>query len=914
MDRGFSISVCGNKSTTTTNNEKEYIVIRQVIRCKKCNEKIVKEKFEEHRQSNHPKPTVESGANENSTANPSATKDKEGTQNEDYRVKKTAIICPKDDCTGKFLRKESFLNHLGLYHHELLPKISSDLTTPIPKVVSDNNDEENDTSPSSEIPSPVVTTPLTTTSITVEPTQNNASDKKQSMEHSAAKGTNSHKGKIRGPYMKRKFSCAVCFKKFHNEEDLLLHAQIHLMHQCNFCNSICKNPSDTALHEIHNHGDFRTSEHPIPFGCPRCELKFQNANTYKAHFWKSHLNKPSSSFKCFHCHATFGNVEAFKNHVSLKACNYGSSLKSSDDGHKTTVTAEPQPGPSKRARNDEFVCSICKLQCSSFFALKSHVVSHDPNIEPCSDCPRLFKDKAQLEKHRNNYHVPEPTAVAAPAVGIKIVIIRRFCTYCKSQKVFKSIKDYEKHISKHENKPLLRKKKRLSHFHNKKCPVCKQFFRNLGSHMRAHFTQPNQEEADEENRENKVPGNNMNDKDLVTAEESEVPSNNEPAVEMEVDTELMSNADDEDDSSTKRSLADRVKLRQRRPSSHATLATVSNELEWENSEDEDDYTPTQRARKRSLRGTGRSGRNETKTDDENDDNFALPDYAAKGKKSKPMTVEETTLTAVNEEPSNEKGTVENQNVDNAPNNEVDNTRQPLVNINSTLSPRSESIVDKTFNKDDQSELVIQSAVIVNSSLPPKKRPHPPASLPPSVSDELDDNDSSCSTVILTNGNRPKTTNSTNIQLSSSDPPPNNETVQQNEMSPTEEVNSPPTDIKRESSDCVTSGNAKVKNWMENNDAASTSGKTQRNDDESADKAADKKPKVGQTLFTPHLAKRVSTFLCTLNLPGVKNPCANIVANNAKNIPLSSARPSTNNATNPAENITSPPSPEVITID
>ncbi|KAK6635186.1 hypothetical protein RUM44_000437 [Polyplax serrata] len=190
------------------------------------------------------------------------------------------------------------------------------------------------------------------------------------------------------------FTCSICNINFAKEPLLRNHMKIHPEEKrfsCAICGKKFRHSGSLTYHRRAAH----TGEKP--FQCNYCDQRFSLRSVQQIHERKVHtFEKP---YKCSFCFRMFNNSSSLTNHMYVHSqkklfeceeCGKHFSRNSNLDIHKKLHTGERK-----------FACDDCDKTYIQRYDLLKHKKIHDPKSKPffCKYCGNCFSQKKDAAKH-----------------------------------------------------------------------------------------------------------------------------------------------------------------------------------------------------------------------------------------------------------------------------------------------------------------------------------------------------------------------------------------------------------------------------------------------------------------------------------------------------------------------------------
>ncbi|XP_046399764.1 uncharacterized protein LOC124166299 isoform X2 [Ischnura elegans] len=196
------------------------------------------------------------------------------------------------------------------------------------------------------------------------------------------------------PSMVMQNVCSVCSQIFPTQEKLLRH-QVLANHNktwnCEECPAMFANSIQLQNHVLSQHPVKRTfvkKEHK----CNICGKVFSRSSRLNQHMSTYHLTAPVAPITCQLCGKYFASIEQLNMHK------------------KEHEIAPP------RGINSDLSCSVCRRVFSKRSRLKRHMILHESQSFPCSQCPKTFISEELLTEHQLHHtQNVAPSPISSPA-------------------------------------------------------------------------------------------------------------------------------------------------------------------------------------------------------------------------------------------------------------------------------------------------------------------------------------------------------------------------------------------------------------------------------------------------------------------------------------------------------------------
>lgn len=186
-----------------------------------------------------------------------------------------------------------------------------------------------------------------------------------------------HINKFHDLTKKRRFSCAICMRKFNHKAQIEKHMRVHLRHvpdgyQCKKCPETFMLVTHWRTHQLLHMPN--ASDNEILFPCKKCPEEFATIKLLQAHLRNQHKQK----FLCDLCAEVFYMKFALSEHI-----------------RKTHM-------PNPRA----YKCPQCEVAFLNKGNLRNHIklLHTKKGVYPCDKCDKVLVTERQLKNHTQYTH------------------------------------------------------------------------------------------------------------------------------------------------------------------------------------------------------------------------------------------------------------------------------------------------------------------------------------------------------------------------------------------------------------------------------------------------------------------------------------------------------------------------------
>ena len=238
---------------------------------------------------------------------------------------------------------------------------------------------------------------------------------------------------ILGTHPENGYRCERCSELFATSLKLTRHSEIcdgkvNEYHACDICGKVCFSKSRFILHMKSHAFEIIVLDDEKRIQCKKCEEKFERKNDFNQHFYKIHLDKWYTTYKCDICEKRFTRNWNLKKHLrfheSVKECykcskkfrykvNLENHTKSCDGILKVKKIGTSKSEKIKRSHNKHyqmieneegvksFQCIYCPKTYSTRDAFHTHYCRfHKEKTLKCDKCDEKFSIISILKMHQ----------------------------------------------------------------------------------------------------------------------------------------------------------------------------------------------------------------------------------------------------------------------------------------------------------------------------------------------------------------------------------------------------------------------------------------------------------------------------------------------------------------------------------